>query len=543
MTLRGSLVTKCALAYLGAPTIIFLFGWLRWEIGVPAALLAGTALVCAFRRNGAGESLEPLSEPAEELRISPWVALALVGCIVIWCIMAGQGGFVVQTNDWNWRNATFRDMITHEWPVRYDAWNRALVFYVGHWLPSAIVGKLALAATGDLAMAWRIGNLALLAWTAFGVTLALAQLLQLLKAHSALRQLAVLLLLVFWGGCDAFGTTMLNAKRILAGASADGLWWKFGSWWFDRYYQFSPNSTCLYWVFHQAVPAWVAILLVARGAQLSTIALIASFALICGPLPGIGIAFFVAVLVGRQMFERVRDGRWRIAVSDALSFQNMTGVFVVFPAVALFFFSNSQSAQFSSAWSEKGVGWFASRTALFLACVVGPYAVLTFRRFRKSVWWWCVLVWSCVCPAIRIGGEADFCMRASIPAMMCLSALCFLSVSDYLLRRSKLAWVLLGFMIMGTFVPCREMSLYLRRLSATGPGVVEADRIVTFDQDLEAKFLNEKGYWPGIGDWITSKCNIKSPDDAFFYRHMAKRRRTDAARKEAGRQVDERSGR
>ena len=219
MTLRGSLVTKCALAYLCAPTVVFLLGWLRWELGVPAALLAGTALACAFRRKGAGESLEPLSEPAEELRISPWVALALVGCIVIWCIMAGQGGFVV------------------------------------------------------------------------------------------------------------------------------------------------------------------------------------------------------------------------------------------IPLVAVFLFSNPQSSALVFGWTAYGTAYFLKRGILFVSCEVGLYFLLTFRAFRTKTWRWSSLVWLCACPAIVIGGGADFCMRASIPALMCLSAMTYLSVVRYWEKQRWRSVALMACLAVGAYVP------------------------------------------------------------------------------------------
>ena len=115
MTLKNETVGKCVLAYLALPTVVFLLGWLRWELGVPAGIAGLAALGRAFRRkrDDGAVTLAPIAEPAERLEIAVPVALALVAGIVAWCVLAGQGGFVVQSGDWNWRNATFSDLITH----------------------------------------------------------------------------------------------------------------------------------------------------------------------------------------------------------------------------------------------------------------------------------------------------------------------------------------------------------------------------------------------------------------------------------------------
>ena len=171
MTLRSEVLRRCCLLYLALPTVIFMLGWLRWEIGVPAALLVVVAVLKMLRRHGGGKTVEPLLASDAEVKVPVSTAFALVVCLVAWCVMSGQGGFVPQSADWHWRNALFRDLLTHEWPVTYPARNESLVFYAGHWLPSALVAKGLLALGLDAASARNVGKMALLVWTCLGVSI------------------------------------------------------------------------------------------------------------------------------------------------------------------------------------------------------------------------------------------------------------------------------------------------------------------------------------------------------------------------------------
>lgn len=49
----------------------------------------------------------------------------------------GIGGHYYQSPDWDWRNAIFHDLIYKKWPVIYSEYDKALVYYIGYWLPSA----------------------------------------------------------------------------------------------------------------------------------------------------------------------------------------------------------------------------------------------------------------------------------------------------------------------------------------------------------------------------------------------------------------------
>ena len=141
-------------------------------------------------------------------------------------------------------------------------------------------------------------------------------------------------------------------------------------------FNYTSNSTCLFWVFHQAVPAWVAILFFARGARLSESAFLVSLLPICGPFPAIGIAFAVCVL-GLNRVCSSAGGFLRV-LRASVSLPNLIGVFVVAPLVAAFICCNPAAGRFSFAWMETYAVFSFTRWLLFFGCELGLYFAFTF---------------------------------------------------------------------------------------------------------------------------------------------------------------------
>ena len=79
----------------------------------------------------------PKSNYILQIPIRYLVIFAIVA--VIWSFLGGQGNLYYQSPDWGCRNAIYRDIIYREWPVVYPDYNKALVYYIGYWLPAASV--------------------------------------------------------------------------------------------------------------------------------------------------------------------------------------------------------------------------------------------------------------------------------------------------------------------------------------------------------------------------------------------------------------------
>lgn len=69
--------------------------------------------------------------------------LVSVVIIVFWVFISGIGNMVWQNSDHAVRNALFRALIEYDWPVINADGSRHLIYYIGFWLPSAAIGKIA----------------------------------------------------------------------------------------------------------------------------------------------------------------------------------------------------------------------------------------------------------------------------------------------------------------------------------------------------------------------------------------------------------------
>lgn len=155
ITYRG--LKKLAFFLLALPSVIFMIGFLKWYIGIPVALLIGAAYFCTLRDDRRAE--HEAYEGEKVIVISRRCLIALFAITVAWCYFGGFGNLYYQSDDWFARNAVFRDLISHEWPVIYGTKDVALVYYIGFWLPAAVIGKAVFLLCGNLETAFFIGNM------------------------------------------------------------------------------------------------------------------------------------------------------------------------------------------------------------------------------------------------------------------------------------------------------------------------------------------------------------------------------------------------
>ena len=177
---------------------------------------------------------------------------------LVWVFWSGIGGYFFQSSDHGARNAIYNDLLNFNWPVIYEK-GRYLNYYFGYWLPSAfltkVISKLFLI---DLL---KIGEFILYIYTVIFVFVIV---LQLLKRFSISKKNIIILIscLIFFSGLDICA---LIIKLLLKGdfnfSYELAKWWNYDDsifnhieWW-ANHWQYSSNTTQLFWVFNQALPA------------------------------------------------------------------------------------------------------------------------------------------------------------------------------------------------------------------------------------------------------------------------------------------------
>ena len=446
---------KIAYIYLALPVIIFMLTWIRPAGGIPAALLVGFALFLATRKKD--------DFPFIITRRTIFIA---VGLAFLWCFFAGQGGFWYQSDDHWARNAIYRDLVYHSWPVVFEKYDVLLNYYIGYWLVPALIGKIALAISCSAPVVWLIAKVALLLWSTFSVTLCFLLLADIVICKSTKKLFFAVLFFILFSGMDIVGIYLTNGN---AGMHLE--------WWAKRY-QYSSFTTCLFWVFNQAVPAWVATLLLLDDRRVENFAFCGLCIFISSPIPLVGL-LPIYVVVGLQELIKTKD-KFAL-VKKAFSLQNIIACLIIFP-ICLIYYANNAAIQRDTPAENKKITtemnniaspqssfvqpvpekkslskvlikkaktavWFGT----FYMLEAGVFLLILFRKHKKTILFWCLVVELFIIPFIHINAGADFAMRASIPPLVVLMTMVFNDFYDsYEKKNNKfiIYCVILSFAIM-----------------------------------------------------------------------------------------------
>jgi hypothetical protein len=236
------------LCYLGLPYLIFAFGWLYWLIAIVLAVVLVWSLMRVYLHSKL-ENLQAVYMLPYPVTTTLFVAFLV---IIVWLHLSGAGGNGFQNIDYLAHNGRLKELIDYSWPVHYGD-GRVLVFYVGYYLPAALLGKFA-----GLSAAYSF----LYFWTLTGVWLAFLWMAALSQCSSWLLVVAALLM-VFYGGWD-FVDYVFRAKNFFDGSmpaifnvanfridfwASELLHFNMGA--------YLSNTFQLYWAPHQIVAGWL----------------------------------------------------------------------------------------------------------------------------------------------------------------------------------------------------------------------------------------------------------------------------------------------
>jgi hypothetical protein len=236
--------------YLLLPALLFAWGWLRFPFSLVSTMFIALFMLSAILdlRRSAGalkQGVNVFSYAYKNGNIRRHVSLAFL-LITIWMLFSGAGGFGHQNADYKASNALFKDLIDQSWPPGLSAGGiqKPIVYYVAYYLPAAAVGKI---------LGWVPANLFLFAWTLIGALLAFIWFwghshISIRRKTSRIIGLAVVFCLA--GGLDYIGYYVLKEK-VFDLANHIDVW--------AGYFQYSSNTTLMFWVPQQAIAGWLLI--------------------------------------------------------------------------------------------------------------------------------------------------------------------------------------------------------------------------------------------------------------------------------------------
>ncbi len=525
ITLSYSNIKKYAFIALAIPFIVFAIGWLKWYwavIAVAATLFCVWLGAFGKDKNTQETKVVSIMDAEQKIEVKKWIFVLLILIALIWVWQSGIGGFWAQSKDYPWRNAIYRDIVLRDWPVYYDMYNGALVYYIGFWLPPALIGKLALLLGANDVVAFQVASVAIYIWSVLFIVLLFSLIITLLKADTTKKQLFVVLGFVFFSGMDILG----SIEPL--GANLYHL-----EWWADDF-QYSSMTTCLFWVFNQCIMAWLSFTCLLQEKSIKNYVYLGMMCLFNAPLPFVGFFIFCIALGVIKGVKAVRDKQVKHFVKDIFSTSNMLSVFFIFIFIGTFLLSNAaisgggalRVAESTGDTGETAVNilsWgYLSKYLLFIFYEFGIYALLILRKNYKNPMFYVAVVGLCVFPFIKIGHGVDFVMRASLPALLYMYYLIMkflLEEKDWMKKKGTtnrmLYMVLIMTLVLGCFTPAVEFYRGCRQVVKYG-----------FDNPMEDYLYTLGGDGPNAWNVETgreySNFVALEPEQQMFFKYFTK---------------------
>ena len=420
--------------YLALPVLIFMAGWLRWCWALPFCMLTACACIRGFTESARTHCLTVRG------LMNKKTVLAAFLLIVLWVYLSGVGGFCYQNRDHAVRNAIFRALVERSWPVISYNGKRGLIYYIGFWLPAACVGKL---------FGLEAGYAVQLVWAVLGVFITY----YLICVYRGKTDLLPVIFLIFFSGLDYVGTCIYAKEGMDLRLAAHLEWWATD-------FQFTSTTAQLFWVFNQSVPAWVASMLILVQKNSKNMLFILGLSMLTSTIPFVGlIPIAVYLYIG---FVREDRSRWK----EVFTFQNVVGVVVIGGVSFLYLIGNVSGGKIGQAeMSAASAGPWSGLLRYLLFCFLefGIYLCFIWKYRRKDPLFWLMIGILAICPLIRVGSSSDFCMRASVPALLVLMLYCMEAFEKR--RREGKRWAFAVYcvvLLLGAVTPFNEIHRTIR---------------------------------------------------------------------------------
>lgn len=383
-----------AYIYLSLPMLIFVIGYLK---PVYATLAAAVIVVSVFLaiRSSQGTYMPQRTD------VKKLIVIAAIVCL--WVYLSGIGHYVFQNDDHRYRNAVFEMLTEARWPIIFNdtqgqfEGSVAFVYYYAFWLPSAVVGKVFGLGAGYFMQA---------VWAAAGILLTMYFLFSLKRKI----KIWYVLLFIFFSGMDILGARVLGDKIPIIGSGHIEWWAGLGT------LQYSSHTTQLFWVFNQAVPAWLITVMMMSQKNRSSIVYLFSLSVLSSAMPAVGlipVALYKAGECGYDTDMSLRENA-RKFVKEICTFQNIAGGGMV-GIMSYMVLKINNSGQLLHMNKITPVTYM-----VFIFFEVFVYFMLTWKTCRGSKLYYISVITLIIAPVFGISYNADFCMRVSIPALVIL---------------------------------------------------------------------------------------------------------------------------
>lgn len=419
--------------YIVIPIIIFFIGWCNIYTAILGTGVIFGSLYFAIKNAPA------IWIPENKRQIFLLVITLLI--TLIWVYSSGIGGLVFQNTDHYEKNAIFEILTNQHWPIINNEKSLILTYYIAFWLPSAVIGKIF--------NSIQIGYYFQILWASLGIFLFFYYVLAILKRKSIFP----IILFIFFSGLDIIGTFFSMPEKLSYFSSHLENW----SW----YYQYSCNTTLLYWVFNQAIPAWVITMLILNEKNNKNIIFIYSCMFLHSTLPAIGILPVFIYQTIKNSYDKNEKffnfNQVKTMFFSVFSIQNIFGGLIIV-LVSYLYLSNNLSGETSyilNPFNTSHIIYYL----LFIFFEVGLYLIFLSNKYKNNILFYLVILGLLIYPFVIIGKSCDFCMRASIPLFVILYLFIIEYFDDITVKNWKLTnYLLIIVLLIGAITPLHEIS-------------------------------------------------------------------------------------
>lgn len=436
---QSNIIVKLAYIYVLLPILLFFVGWcntLVCVLGITVILISAY-----FLFKDAPKLWVPKNK--KEIFLLAFVFLLAL----IWVYSSGIGGLVYQNPDHYSRNAIFDMMVNSSWPIFDEAKRYIMVYYFAFWLVPASVGKV---------LGLQAGYYFQVIWATLGVFMFFYLVL------AALRKKTIwpILLFIFFSGLDILGCLSVLRLGLIVNPTSHIEWWASP-------YQFSSMTTQLFWVFNQALPCWLIVMLMYHQKNNKHLIFLYSCMLLHSSLPAIGMLPFLLYFIIRNGSEDssliLTKNHLKESFKSVMTFTNVFGGGVIGMVTYLFLSNNISGGKFGVSFPFDSPEKFIL-LSVFLFFEVGIY-ILCIRKYQsKNPLFYISILMFLICPFVFVGPGYDFTMRASIPALLFLFLLIVQTIDAGEIKADKKVFtILLIALLIGSITPIHEFNRTVKR--------------------------------------------------------------------------------
>lgn len=453
------LMDKISYVYMILPYLIFFCGWVKTKFAIP---LVGILVVILLRAIFSKRE-STINMCDKMLECDKKTVFMIAAIIILWVAMSGIGKVSYQTDDHIWRNGLFETLVNQQWPVIDYESGRGMSYYIAFLLPAACVGKV---------FGINIGYKFQIIWAVIGVCLFYFYICKIIK------KVAVWPLLVFilFSGLDIIGELLVGNNQNLLFSPEHLEWWA-------GQYQFSSHTTQLFWVFNQAIPAWLAVAMILCMGNNKKILLVWSCLVLYSTYPFIGmlaIAPFVIMQNSKKNNYGIKE-----FVQNILTVENTLGAGIIFIVSFLYLSRAGDSMKLGITRLSNG-GWLIY--IVFILIEVGCYFWIIYDAQKNNILYYSSLAWLLMCPLLNIYGEKNFCMRASIPALVILY---LLLIETILKCKEKKKLIVIGMLLcIGSITPMHEVikTVSMNKKAYVEKNVSISQRAATYEEVMSNEY-------------------------------------------------------